>query len=92
MVGTLPATFHWFDTNVLLPPADDAEAGAYSRMNAAQRDLFARRSSHIDTARLRSMADMPSAREFTRQPDQLERGVSRIRASSTLLWRGLAGG
>jgi hypothetical protein len=57
-------------------------------MNAAQRDLFARRFSHIDTSRLRAMAEMPGAAEFTRPPDQLERGVSRIRASSTPQWRG----
>jgi hypothetical protein len=57
-------------------------------MNSAQRDLFARRFSHIDTSRLRAMAEMPGAAELTRPPDQLERGVSRIRASLTPPWRG----
>jgi hypothetical protein len=34
------------------------------------------------------MADMPGAQSFTRPPDILERGVSRVRASSTPSWWG----
>jgi hypothetical protein len=83
MLGTLPATFDLLDTNASLLPLEGTAAGAYTRMNSAQRDLFTRRFSHIDTSRLRAMAEMPGAAEFTRPPDQLERGVSHIRASST---------
>jgi hypothetical protein len=88
ILGTLPATFDRFNTNASLRPLEGAATGAYARMNGAQRDLFARRFSHIDTSRLRAMAEMPGAAEFTRPSDQLERSVSRIRASSTPPWLG----
>jgi hypothetical protein len=61
MLCTLPATFDRFDTNASLRPVEGTAAGAYTCMNSAQRDLFARRFSHIDTSRLRAMAEMPSA-------------------------------
>jgi hypothetical protein len=88
MISTLPATFDHFDTNASLRPHEDAVAGGYTRMNAPQRDLFARRFSNVDTSLPRAMAEIPGAAEFIRPPDQLERGVSRIRASSTPPWRG----
>jgi hypothetical protein len=42
----------------------------------------------MDSERLLHVADMPGGSNFTRPPDELTRGVSRMRSSNAPAWRG----
>jgi hypothetical protein len=57
-------------------------------MNDAQRLLVARRFGYMSTDNLKHVANMPNGSAFTCPPDELSRGVSRMRSSNALAWRG----